>query len=108
MCVWSSVIPSFVVTRTRNAPGAALALGASIARRAMKKLAASASLRVKGPPGIGFATSLSRMTEITDHFMKDMLGRSREYTLVLLSASAELGGGCGDEAVLEHRPREFA
>jgi hypothetical protein len=44
---------------------------------------------------------------ITDDFMKEMLGRSREYTLVLLSATPERDAEGADELVWEHGRRNF-
>jgi hypothetical protein len=44
---------------------------------------------------------------ITDAFMKDMLGKSREYTLVLLSATAARQADGADELIWEHGRRNF-
>ena len=45
---------------------------------------------------------------ITDEYMREMLGKSREYTLVLLTATAERELDGADALVWEHGRRNFS
>ncbi len=48
------------------------------------------------------------MTAISDEFMRDMLARSRPYTVMLLTAGPEYGKDGAEEIVWEHGRRNFA
>lgn len=47
------------------------------------------------------------MAEITDEYMYEQLGRTREYSLVLLRAGERYGGEGHDGIVFEHGRRNF-
>lgn len=48
------------------------------------------------------------MTEITDEFMREMLGKSRPYTLVVLKKAANYRADGDRSVVWEHGRRNFA
>ena len=47
------------------------------------------------------------MTDITDEFMREMLGQSKTYTMVILRPGANYGGD-NDATIWEHGRRNFA
>ncbi len=48
------------------------------------------------------------MTTITDEYMREMLGKTREYTLVILKAGPAHGSEGSAAIVFEHGRRNFA
>ena len=48
------------------------------------------------------------MTEITDEYMAEQLGRSQAYSVVLLAAGPRYGTEGADAIVFEHGRRNFA
>jgi len=48
------------------------------------------------------------MTEITDEYMFEMLGKSKDYTLLLLRVAADYDGPDARPTIFEHGRRNFA
>ena len=47
------------------------------------------------------------MSEITDEYMQEQLGRTRDYAVLLLWAGEQYGRESGDDIVWEHGRRNF-
>jgi hypothetical protein len=47
------------------------------------------------------------MREISDEYMKEMIGRAREYCIVLLKSTAKRGDEAAGKIVWEHGRRNF-
>jgi hypothetical protein len=48
------------------------------------------------------------MAEITDEFMREMLTRSKAYSLMILKAGPNYGGDGADKIIWEHGRRNFS
>lgn len=48
------------------------------------------------------------MAEITDEYMREMLGKSRSYSVVILKTGPSYGGDGTDRVIWEHGRRNFA